>query len=147
MKAPIVKADVAVTVFVGMLIAVAIVFLTLSAMDEPPLVYPTGEFTVQSPIKLGDPQYVQVHRCNTTDEPLHAVSTRILVSVDSGERWSLNSGSVNMQPGCEVVDATLRLLPDGMTPGTYYLQTSAAVQGRLRLHVASHRSNEFEVIE
>ena len=118
-----------------------------AALDRSPLEYPDEPFQVDSPVRAPGPLHVVIPRCNTTDRDLHTTSVRILISLDSGERWTLQTGSINMAPGCEVVTADLYLLPLELPPGWYVLQTSAQTQGRIRVFTATHRSNAFEVIE
>lgn len=132
---------------VAILICLWLAFEVGPYLESVPVGYQNVPFPVDGPVRVGDPIPMHVVRCSTLTDTTDIVFARSLVRVDGEARsYSLGDGRSVVQPGCMEALTGTSLVPRAVTPGRYQVVGVVTVEGRLRTHKLSYRSQTFEVV-
>lgn len=116
---------------------------------KPYLTYENLPFPVlKDKVKAGEMVPVVVRRCNNDDVPHTYTLARSLERVDAPvrKRYTLESQSVYIEPGCGETTSTGPALPREIEPGRYRLSGHAEIRMGLQNFQVEWYSETFEVI-
>lgn len=139
--------NLALLVSFGVMLAIVMLLAVLPYLEPAPLTYTNSPFPVAGPVHQGAPIPLHVQRCNNLDQTLFIESARTLRNVDTGQFYSLPSGSAIALPGCSDATVTTSVVPADAPDGTYVLSALVRVHGKFgRIYDVAYRSEPFAVM-